>query len=642
MQILSKFRSTISIALIFSTMSECSEMKVSPSPLPPNALKRSQSDSNSSSSSSGNQISVHSIGSDIVVNSDATHPDGRSKIQKMGPIHPQCLSIGGIYNLKTTDVMLLCSSVADDVLVPSHKSILAADSTVFYRQFYVESCAINTFRIANTTADMLCKFLTSFYGKSMQVHRADLPELMQLAYDFDAGKCKEICNEFLQKSLDAGIDDVLWVLGMALTHNCPAIRDRCIESIHQYGDFLIETDAFLSCNRQVFKLILSDNFIGRNEKKLFAACVEWAKRRIGATKTVTSYEEIRREIGKSFEMIHFNRMSAEQFVECLSEFTMIFNTEEIQEMSKTISGHRESERASNGDLNGMAVQQKVIPRGKLMTMRYIFANHVADFRKLYNDNVSADMHFVFEANDVRIAAHKCILATRSSIFEKRLFEVNGPVQVVVKSASPRLFSAFLKTLYGYGIDEVTQKTNLDAILSLAYEYNVLDIGKGQENQLKEFVTLETLFWAVNLCRKFGFVDSMNFNCKWIKKNANKFDLNLAFHPTALVHCSRTIVQNALDIDYNDRDATRVFQAVINWAKHRCQRSKSNPTITITNLRRKLKGVLPLIPFHQMTRPQFDACQQIYPGLLNEMEIQNVLAKMTVGSNSVGRIDDSSQ
>lgn len=610
-------------------MSECNDVKESPSP---NALKRSQTDSRS------NEIGVHSIGSDIVVNCDA-NPDDRAKVQKMSTIHLLFQTIGGIYDLRTTNVMLLCDGAADDVLVPAHKSILAADSSVFYRQFFVDSPTISTFRIANTTADMLCKFLTSFYGTSMQVHRADLPELMQLAYDFDAGKCKEICHQFLHKSLDAGIDDVLWILGMALKHNCPDIRVRCIKHIHQYGDFLIETDEFLTCNRQVFKLVVSDNFIGRNERKLFAACVEWAKRRIGATKTETSYEEIRREIGECFQLIHFDRMDAEQFVECLSEFTMIFHTDEIQEISKTIAGHRESGHLSNGDSNGVAGQRKGIPRGKLITMRHIFANPRADFRKLYNDNVSADMHFVFEGNEVRIAAHKCILATRSSIFARRLFEVNGAVEVLVKSASPRTFSAFLKTLYGYGIDEVAQKTNLDAILSLAYEYNVLDIGEGQENQLKDFVTLETLFWAANLCRKFVFVDSMNFNCKWIKKNATKFDLNLAFHSTALVHCSRTIVQNALDIDYDGRDAVRVFQAVINWAKNRCQHSKSNPTITITNLRRKLKGILPLIPFHQMTRPQFDACQQIYPGLLEEMEIQNVLAKMTVDSDTVGGLND---
>lgn len=581
------------------------------------ALKRGQSDSSSS-----NQIEID----------NENYPDGRSKIQKMNSIHPLCQTIGGIYNMQTTNVTLLCDTAGhdDDVLIPAHKSILAAGSTVFYRQFYVQSRTFNSFRIPNTTADMICKFLTSFYGKSMKMHRDDVPELMQLAYDFDAGKCKQICHQFMHKSLDAGIDDVLWILELALNHDCTVIRDRCVEKIRQYGDFLIETDAFLACRRQVFKMVVSNDFVGRNEKKLFAACIEWAKRRIDPKKS-TSPKEIRREIGKSFQMIHFNLMNDVQFVECLSQFTMIFRTDEIQEISKAISDQRECQHQSNGDLNAMDVP-KVIPRGKLFTIRHIFENRLPDFRKLYNDNDSADMHFIFQTNDVRIAAHKCILATRSAIFEKRLFEIDGHVEVLVKSTTPRTFSAFLKLLYGYGIDEIVQKTNFDAILLLAHEYNVLDICKGQEIQLKQFATLESIFWAANLCRKFRFVDTMHFNCKWIQKHANKFDLNLAFHPTSLVHCSREIVQNALEIEYHDKNAVRIFEAVINWAKNRCQQSKSNSVVTITNLRRIMNGILEWIPFYEMSRPQFDACQHSYPGLLNETEIQDVLTKMAEDSN----------
>lgn len=603
-------------------MSASDDAKMSPPPpLPPQALKRGQTDSIS------NQINSIGSGGERSVIDDAHHPNGRSKIQKMYSIHPLCSTIGGVYNLQTANVALQCAgaNAADDnVLIPAHKSILAADSPVFYREFYVHCREATTFRISNTSPDLLCKFLASFYGKSMQLHRAELPELMQMAYDFDAGKCKETCHAFMHKSLDTGIDDVLWILQFALNYNCKQIRERCIETIHRYGDFLIETDAFLTSTRQVFKLIVGADFAGRNEKKLFAACVEWAKRRI-EVQNVPTPNDIHREIGKCFEMIRFDAMSAEQFVECLSEFTMIFGPDEIQAISRTISGRRQPMVEPNG---GVVEQRKGIPRGTLFTIRHIFTNQLADYRKLYNDNVSADMHFIFDGSDDRIAAHKCILATRSSIFANRLFESIGPVDVLVRSASPQTFSEFLKLLYGYRIDEIVQKSNMDAILSLADEYSVHDIAKGQEMQLKQFVTLENLFWMANLCRKFPFIDSMNFNCKWIKKNANKFDLNLAFHSKALVQCSRKIVRDALGIDYNHRNALRVFIAAINWAKHRCGISKPDPSVTSENLRRQLDGILTLIPFHQMSRQQFDMCLSYYPGLLNEMEIQDVLAKMT--------------
>lgn len=268
-------------------------VKASPGP---RTLKRSQSDANS------NQINASSIDADkrVSVSREANYPDGRTKIQRMSSIHPLCHTIGGTYNLKTANVMLLCDTADDsDVSIPAHKSILAAGSTVFYRQFYVQSRTFNTFRISNITADVLCKFLTSFYAKSMKIHRDDVPELMQLAYDFDADKCKEICHQFMNKSLDAGIDDVLWILKLALEHDCTVIYDRCIEKIHHHGVHLIETDAFLTCNRSVFKTVVRNVFVGRNGEKLFAACVKWGNRRINRKKS-TSHKKIRREIGKVF------------------------------------------------------------------------------------------------------------------------------------------------------------------------------------------------------------------------------------------------------------------------------------------------------------------------------------------------------
>lgn len=325
------------------------------------------------------------------------------------------------------------------------------------------------------------------------------------------------------------------------------------------------------------------------------------------------------------------------FVECLSKFTMIFRTDEIRRISKAIADNR-CDRLLNDRHQEMA-EPKIIPRGKLFTIRHVFESPLPDFRKLYNDNHSADMVFVFESNDVRIAAHKCILATKSEIFEERLFEIDGPVEVLVKSATPRTFSAFLKLLYGYEIGEIAQQMNFEAILGLAYEYGAMDIFKGQEIQLKQFATLETLFWAANLSRKYRFVDTMKFNCKWIQKHASKFDLNLAFHSMALIGCSREIVEHALDIDYRNRNAMRIFEAVINWAKNRCQQSKSDSTVTPTNLRRKMDNILMLIPFHEMTRPEFDACQDSYPGLLNETDIQEVLEKMTADSNGTASVQD---
>lgn len=571
-------------------------------------------DFNVPSQSDTSQMDIHSMGS-----------DDQTKIAQMRII--QSL-IGGIYNVRTANVVLTCDVIVADgvnsIMIPAHKSILAAGSTVFYQNFYIALPDCNEFHISNATGDMICKFLTSFYAKSMQLHRDDLPELMQLASDFDGQKCKEICHRFMSESLGTGVDDVLWILEIALRHNCQAICVQCIEKIHQHGAFLIHTNEFLECNRQVFQIVVGNDFVGRNEKRLFVACIEWAKRRMDSYKSMC-YQEIRQEIGQCFELIHFNLMDAGAFVECLSEFAPIFGSNEIGEISKAISiQHRGFQ--SRVDLKLTEEMETNAPRGRLHSMKHIFTGRLVDFRKLYNDKKSADMCFRFQSDAVRIVAHKCILATRSSIFQQRLFEINGPVNVQVTTTTPRIFSAFLKLLYGYEINEVVKKENLDAVLTLASDYRVLDIVKGQGIQLKEFASMQTLFWMVNLCNKYPFIDPMNFNCKWIEKYAHKFDLNLAFHPMALVDCSRSTVQSVLEINYPNQNVMCILEAVMNWAMNRCQKSNENSTITIMNLRKKLKGVR--IPFHKMTRSQFDVCQNRFPGLLDEMEIQAILQKMT--------------
>lgn len=594
------------------------------------AFKRSRPDFN-------DQMDVRIIGSgsDITMTGQSGDPDRRSKIQKMCSIHPHCNNIGGIYNMHTTNVTFLCITNGDDVQIPAHKSILAADSTVFYRQFYVESRKLNTIRMGNIDGNIFCKFLTSFYSKSMKMQRNDVPELMRLAYDYDAGKCKQICQKFLHKSLDTGVDDVLWILDMALNHNCTAIRDRCIEKILQYGDILIGTDEFLQCkNRNVLKVIVSNDYLRRNEMELFAACVRWAKQRIGHKKTGIR-KAIRREIGKCFEMINFQSMDANQFVECLSKFAPIFRTREIYDISKVIFARRQSVHPSNVDFNESKRSGGGggMPKGKLLNMRYTFENHLANFRTLYNDNNSADMHFVFNSHGgVRFAAHKCILAIKiKSPLLQQLNEMNGAGEIRVNSVGPRKFAAFLKLLYGYDVGEIAkQAADLETILALAYEYHVPDIFKGQEIQLKQFITIETVFWAANLRRKYRFIDSMQFDCKRIQRYANvkTLDFNLAFHAMALVHCSRTIVERAVGIKYRNRNVLCIVEAVINWAKNRCEQSSTNePAINIQNIRKTMKNILMLIPFHKMTQSQFDTFQNNYPGLLNETEIQAVLTKM---------------
>lgn len=544
-----------------------------------------------------------------------------SKIPKMCSVISN-YNIGGIYDIQTADFAFLFDTNGVEVLVPAHKSILAADSCVFYRLFYQDDHRQGHFRIRNHPVDKFCIFLTSFYAKSMKLHRNDVEEVIRLAYQFQALKCQIVCLTFLRKSLETGVDDVLWILQLAIKYNCSEIRALCIEKIHSFAYFLIKTEQLKVSSREVLQTILKDDFDGRNEVKLLEACIKWAKRHVNGPESL-SWQQIRYQIGDFFQLIRFKSMTSHEFIQCLSKFAHFFSVDEIKQISKVIV-------QSEGRMKPAKAPVKGVPRGRLVTLNHMFEHPMASFRKIFDNVNTSDVEFVFNETSTKILAHKSILASKSPVFKEHLLRVGAMKVVVIRmeSTTPRFVTAFVKLLYGYSVGDVVNLANLEQIVALAQEFGVKDIFRGQERELKRFLSAETLFWAANLCNKYRFIDWVKFDINWIEQFCSKHDLNPAFHPNALLHCSRAIVKNAIEINYYNRNEVVVFEAAVNWAKNWCRLTKIDRNDG-KNLRRALKGVLELIPFQKMTSIQFNNCINKYPGILEESEIRNI--RMTQNS-----------
>lgn len=512
--------------------------------------------------------------------------------------------IGGDYNHRTADILFIFGTNGEE-MIPLHKSILASDSPVFYRMFFEQKVDKQMHDI-NTTAERFCTFLSFFYRSSMRLKRDDVPDLMQLAYKFDANRCKQMCYNFLKTTLETGCDDVLWVLQLSIDHKCKEIYERCVDMVHSFSYHLIETEQFQSCSRDVLTIILNDEFDGRNEWKLFDACVKWAQHATIKHKKTMSWEDIRRQLGDCFQLIRFNRMTSSEFVQCLSKYANIFGNKEINEISTAIIA---TERQNQLSLV-KKLPLKPVHRGRLMTLNHVFEDRLT-FYKLFNDTKTCDIDFEFDGSDDRISAHQSILAIKSSHFEKFF---NKTKRISLKAISFGAFEGFLKLIYGFPLNVIELK-DLDDILQLAYDYGVKDILKGHEKQFKQILGMDNLFWAYNLSNRFQFVDWFDFGLAWIQRFCYKMDLNKAFHANSLVHCSRFVVKNVLEIDYQHRNEVLVFEAVINWAKNRCTSNRSN-----TNLRNVMKRVLNLIRFQNMTTDEFKTCCSNYPDFFHKDEI----------------------
>lgn len=536
-----------------------------------------------------------------------------SDMLKTGTISSLC-DFGGIYNHQTTNVMFIFEIDGSFVLVPAHKCILAADSSVFRRIFYEKFPNHHNFRIIKTPIDKFCQFLASFYAKSMKLKRNDVAEVLELALKFNATKCLSICMAFLEKTLDIGIDDVLWALQIAIEFKLTDIYERCMEKVHLFGWFLIETNEFCDSSCEVIKAILNDDFAGRNEMKLFEACIKWCKQQT-TYKYMTAWKRVRHQMGDFFQMIHFDSMTSNEFIECLSKYAHYFRIDEIQEISNKIS-------QSTSNMESDQNRFKIVPRGRLMTINRIFEHPTSHLIKLYLDIETSDVQIIVDGNVATIPAHRSILAMKSPVFSHRFF---GPTRIKmdkfrVELVKSQIFHDFMKLLYGYPIDKVVTVINFADILALACIYGTKDIFKGQESELKKFVNVDNLFWVVNLCEKYhSFIDSLKFNVKWLKSRRHKFQLNQAFHPNSLISCSRKMIEQIVTIHYSDRDEAIVFEAVINWAKHWCLINHIDSS-DYEMLAEALDDIFWLYPFHNVTKEQFDNWQFNYPGLLKEREL----------------------
>lgn len=673
--------------------------------------------SSSSSVNSAHQSCKRKQSESFAANSDSDSKkhshlhESPCKSTKMVEISSFCGSIGGIYNVQTSDFAFIFNENGHKQAIPAHKCILASDSSVFYQLFFDTPQSLDHLSISGASIDKFSIFLSSFYGTSMKLKRHDVADIMRLAYKYDAIKCKEVCRHFLLKTIETGVDDILWALQLANIFGCDEVQEICIGKVRNFGAYLIETGDFRDCNRNTLKMILNIDFVGRDEIKVLEACIDWA-RNIGVDQSDGSKEEadnriesmecverdgmvegvqnvemidytkktelkvetraqaieimgnvenvnstqsneakrsevirdfhpkkdkeskshvensmplkrIRQMLGDCFELIRFHAMTERDFILCLSKYVEMFNRIEVKEISAAIVGiegktiDRHSPLAFNS-----------VPRGRLVALSHRFKAPFAVFSTIFNDRKSADVNFICtdeeNGNQVRWSAHKCILAIKSPIFaDLAIRSEKTAVEIQIDSITATEFGAFLRLLYGYPLIGIASLENVEKILTLAHEYHINDILKGHESKFKRFVVLENLFWALNLTDKFGYIDWANFNIEWIQRYCYRMDLNFAFVPNALVHCSESVVKSALALDFPNRNESMIFDAVINWAKNQCTLTQTDPNID-ENLRNAVNSVFGLIKFGNMSLDQFNAKRTKYPNFFEKKEIHDIL------------------
>lgn len=276
-----------------------------------------------------------------------------------------------------------------------------------------------------------------------------------------------------------------------------------------------------------------------------------------------------------------------------------------------------------------------VSRGNSKTVKSEKSNDI--MRKMYGNSETADVNFIFASNghQVRIPAHKSVLAQGSTVFYTMFFgELREIGDVSIEDVVAEAFNEFLQFFY---LNEITlTKEYIAEVLYLSNKYD-LQVGSLKcEQFLEEILDARTMCWGYQLAILY---DLQNLCLFCDQKIA--FETKSILKSESFVKCSRDVLQKILSMNHLNCTEIDIFDSCMKWAEF--QYSKENyskdlssktfgvnePT-SIENQKLILGDLFELIRFPTMSAEQFSACLENRDGMLSSDEIADIKSHITQG------------
>lgn len=328
-----------------------------------------------------------------------------------------------------------------------------------------------------------------------------------------------------------------------------------------------------------------------------------------------SPENIRAQLGHSFNLIRFFSMNSRQFVQCLSINLQMFTNDEIQQFSSEIAIPTREPKKSNCKSkteNFDITTPFMTPRSSLPNLLEVHSTTDVIFVCTNEQNQETG----------RFAAHKCVLVRQCKALSDE-FQHKTIKEVNVPGVPTNHFDTFLQLTYTYSYDqrksimkEIT-KEDTGAILSLLSKYKATGIITSFAVYLIETLNMLNVTRYFQWARTFS-MDILKFECIHFLKKRRE----LVFWPKAFSDIDQRTLKALLDLKIWNKTAT-VVHACIRWAKRYCQINKldeKNPK----KLRAVLDDAFDLMPFSAMNPAQFVRFVKEYRNMLSGDEIVNVI------------------
>lgn len=251
-----------------------------------------------------------------------------------------------------------------------------------------------------------------------------------------------------------------------------------------------------------------------------------------------------------------------------------------------------------------------------------------DITKLFETKILWDVEFLVRNRfncEIRLQAHKAILASRSTVFEKMFCadpqEISA-VEVRISDVYAEVFAEFLQFFYLPEFDLSAE--NIGDILLLIVKYNIQDFLPNCELYMRNTATAANVYPLYELAMMYNLSD----DTKDYLQDIIVAKTEIAFQTAAPGGSSQDVLQHILSTFDFECDEITVFDAVVMWAT----KSLNIKGMKATNdaLQREIGDCLYLIRFPIMNIVDLLGCAERYPDFLQFNEYMDISHYITSG------------
>lgn len=526
--------------------------------------------------------------------------------------------VGGYCNFYTSDVRFSIRENGQQVYIGAHKAILASDSSVFERKFFINrppsSGDGEKVEVANTSVEIFDLFLQSFYNNRMTIRMNHIAKLVQLAEKFEARKCKQVCIDFLLHIVNSNTVFILEALGLAIKYKLEQVSELCAIKITQFGYHLIGTERFLDCKLETVVYIIKTQYVGRDELHLMEHIVRW----LAAEHKRTSQQPFTPKAVQSmmkvlFRYVRVDLLPSAQIYRIFEIYGGFFTKSTIkamEDMCKLKNAMKSTETVSTAPV--VTPPSLIVVDEEPCDVIQI-PDPMETFRSMLNNELTSDLHLRFNNENKVLPLHRCVVGPTSLKMAEDLYE-NGFCGFLNADEYDFKYEdalEFRKPFYGHPI-EITfdnyfaarQFTKMFSIMDEMYKFSLKSLAR------KSF-TDDNVFHIYDVCEQHMIEDgteSIETDCiKYVQRPG--FDFVRASQSTSFLKCRSRTVKFALRRSVSNGSQKMIFDNLIKWSQY--QFNQCVVEATPKNLRKAMNEFFGFINFNRMNHNELSECLNAY-------------------------------